>query len=121
MLEKNNVRNKIESEKLLFAQLKDLTPPVHVAVICPPQAAITLLLNKMARQGGSFVVMQSLPMQVGPLAKMNGQPNIHIYPLLIFSIQKKTFEAWMKCVYEEVCMYQMDDIMNDKIMSRELN
>lgn len=98
-----------------------LTPPVHVAVICPPQAAITLLLNKMSRQGGAFVVMQSLPMQVGAVAKANGQPNIQIYPLLIFSIQQKDFEGWMKCKYEEVCMYQMDDIMNDAILDPQRN
>jgi len=101
--------------------LRDLTAPVHVAVICPPQAALTLLLNKMGKHGGAFVVMQSLPMQVGAVAKANGQPNIQIYPLLIFSIQQKSFEDWMKCKYEEVCMYQMDDIMNDRILDQQRN
>ena len=36
---------------------------VHVAVLCPPGAAITALLNKMSVMGGFFVMAQSVPMQ----------------------------------------------------------
>jgi hypothetical protein len=100
-----------------FPKTFTLTPPVHVAVLCPPGAAVTALLNKMGRKGGSFVMVQSLPMQVGALSKANGQGNVQIFPLLIFSIGQKEFEAWMKCKYEEIAMYNMDDIMNDQIQN----
>lgn len=114
MSENNGKEIKLGS--VLPFNLRDLTAPVHVAVICPPQAAVTLLLNKMAKHNASFVLMQSLPMQVGAVSLVNGQPNIQIYPLLIFSMQQKEFETWMKCAYEEVCMYQMEDILNDRIL-----
>ncbi len=105
----------------LFGKIFALAPPVHVAVICPPGAAVTALLNKMVRHGGTFVMVQSLPMQVGALSRSNGQSNVQIFPLMIFSIAKKVFEAWMKCSYEEIAMYNMDDIMNDQIKSQDRN
>jgi hypothetical protein len=104
-----------------FPKTFNLTPPVHVAVICPPGAAVTALLNKMGRHGGAFVMTQSIPMQVGALSKANGQGNVQIFPLLVFAIAQKDFEAWMKCKYEEIAMYNMDDIMNDQIMNPQRN
>jgi hypothetical protein len=104
-----------------FPKSFNLTPPVHVAVLCPPGAAVTALLNKMGKHGGTFVMVQSLPMQVGSLSKANGQGNVQIFPLLVFAITQKEFEAWMKCKYEEIAMYNMDDIMNDHIMNPQRN
>lgn len=101
--------------------LKNVSSPVHVAVICPPGAAVTALLNKMGDKGGMFVLLQSIPMQVGALSKSNGQSNIQVFPLLIFAIQKKAFESWMKCTYEAVAMYNMDDIMQDCIRDQGIN
>jgi hypothetical protein len=89
--------------------------PVHVAVICPPQAAITMLLNVMGEHGGMFVLMQQIPLQVGAVAKVNGQPNIQLYPMLVFAIQKDTFESWLKVKYDAQGMYQMAEIIEGKI------
>ncbi len=95
--------------------------PIHVAVICPANAAVTMLLNKMAAHRAIFILMQQIPVAVGNISRANGQPNIEIYPLLVFSMQQREFESWMKCKYEAVAMYQMADIMNDKIMTPERN
>lgn len=105
----------------VFDLLSDRTPPVHVAVICPPGAAVTALLNKMGEKGGMFVLLQSIPMQVSALSKSNGQDNIQIFPLLVFAISQKAFESWLKCRYEAVAMYNMDDIMNDCIREQGIN
>lgn len=95
-----------------------LKPPVHVAVLCPPNSAITALLNKMGSRGGMFVLMSQVPLQVSSLAKANGQANVQLWPMLVFAIQKDAFESWLKCKYEETMMYAMDDIMNDQILDR---
>jgi len=104
------------SPKILMTNLR-----VHVAVLCPPGAAITALLNKMSVMGGFFVMAQSVPMQRGSLAKSNGQSNIEIFPLLIFSIEKVGFEKWMKTSYDEMGMYHMADIMENQILEKDVH
>ncbi len=98
-----------------------LPKPVHVAILCPPGAAVTALLNKMGAHHAMFILSQGVPMQVGSLAKVNGQPNVVVYPLMVFSIDKAEFESWMKTKYSETQMYQMDDIMHDQILSEGAN
>jgi hypothetical protein len=88
---------------------------VHVAVLCPPGAAVTALLNKFALHGGIFIMSQSIPMQRGNLARSNGQANIEVFPLLVFSIEQEYFEKWMSTKYDEMGMYHMADIMDDKV------
>ena len=111
------MKNIIEGGKLSI----EIPNPVHVAIICPPGAAITALLNKMGKKGATFVLTQSIPMQVSTITKLSGESNIQIFPLLIFSISRSGFESWMKCRYEETAVYNMDDIMNDKITVPERN
>lgn len=103
---------------LTALNLRAFTQPVHVAVICPPQAALTLLLNEMGKHGGMFVMLVQIPLQVGGIVKGNGQANIQLFPMLIFAIQKDSFESWLKCAYDPIAMYQMEDILNGKILDR---
>ncbi len=107
-------------KKPLPLQVKDMFKnPVHVAVICPPQAAITQLLNTMGERGGLFVLMYQMPIQVGGIVKGNGQPNVQFFPMLVFAIQKSAFESWLSCTYDPNGVYQMEDIMTGKINNRE--
>jgi hypothetical protein len=98
-----------------FNRQSTYVAPVHVAVLCPPGAAITVLLNKMVQHGGVFVALQNVAMQAGSLSKLNGQANTVNCPLLVFSIQRRDFEAWMGVRYDDLGVYQMVDIMAGKI------
>lgn len=105
-------------DKPLVANLRAFKQPVHVGVICPPNSAVTALLNVMGAHGGMFVLMSQVPMQVGSLAKANGQANIALFPLLVFAIQKEEFESWLSCTYQAEMIYQMEDVMNGKVVDR---
>lgn len=107
--------NNESNGKHLSFPVAALRPCVHVAVICPPQAVITLLLNTMAEHGGMFTLLQQIPIAVGKVALANGQPNIQLHPMLIFSIQKQNFESWMKIQYDPQGIYQMADILEGVI------
>lgn len=102
---------KIVSPKKFFEGFKK---PVHVAVLCPPGAAVTALLNKMGEHNGSFVLMQQIPLQVGSISKANGQGNVQLFPLLVFAILQSELESWLKISYDPVAMYNMDDVMQDR-------
>lgn len=98
--------------------LRAFVQPVHVAILCPPQAALTILLNEMGKRGGMFVMMMQIPFQVGNVVKGNGQANVQLFPMVIFAIQKEAFESWLNCKYDPVAMYQMEDVLNGKIINR---
>ena len=98
--------------------LRAFTQPVHVAVICPPNSALTMLLNTMGEHGGLFVMMMQIPLQVGNVVKGNGQANIQLVPLVIFAIQKDAFESWLSCKYDPMGMYQMEDVLNGRAIER---
>lgn len=99
----------------LMRQVKTFIMPVHVAVICPPGAAVTALLNKMSEHNGLFILMQQIPLETGKLSLSNGQPNVQLFPLLVFSIQQTEFEAWMKVKYDPLGMYQMQAVMESQM------
>lgn len=93
-----------------------LNPPmgahlVHVAILCPPDAAPTVLLNKMSEIGGMFVLLTQIPVQVSSLAMANGQPNVMLYPLFIFAIHQKTWEDFTGRAYLPTDMHQLDDVL----------
>jgi hypothetical protein len=102
--EKHETRN-------ILALLKDKTPPVHVCVLCPPQTAVTVLLNRMIAHGGFYVCSQGFPIQRGKTLGADGKPQIEIWMGYVFSIDRKVFETWTKLTYDEVAMYNFEDIV----------
>ncbi len=121
MKDENKEPFKLEAGKgegKVFNLRNGFAKPVHVAVICPPQAAVTALLNTMGEHGGIFVLMIQMPLQVGGIVKGNGQPNIQLFPMLVFAIQKEAFETWLSCTYDPNGIYQMEDVMNGRVVER---
>lgn len=107
----------MNGREIAFPKVAGLKSPVHVAVLCPPGAAVTMLLNTMGERGGLFVLMQSIPVPVGGLVKGNGQPNVEIFSMLVFAIQKTEWETWMKTTYDPQCLVPMDAVMTGKFRS----
>lgn len=107
-----------KEERRMVANLRAFKQPVHVGVLCPPNSAVTMLLNTMGEHGGMFVLMTQIPIQVSNLAKANGQANIALYPMLVFAIQKDEFEGWLSCKYDAGMLYQMEDVLNGKVVER---
>jgi hypothetical protein len=112
-MSKDEVLKNGESDRNVFNLLSSRARPVHVAILCPPMAATTALLNLMLRHGGVFVTSQQMPMQGSNIAQANGKPNIQIWTLNIFSIGKKEFETWIG-PYDEMKAYAMEEIVSGK-------
>lgn len=97
-------------------------PLIHVAVLCPPNGALTLILNKMGELGGMFVLLSQVPVQVSNIAKANGQDNIMLYPLVIFAIHKKAWEDFTGRAYNPTDVIQMEEILDPgKVKSSLIN
>lgn len=108
-----------ESGLTLMRKAGVFKAPVHVAVLCPPQAAITVLLNVMLEHGGVYICNQALPMQSSSgLVNGSGHPQIEIWNVHMFSIQQKEFEAWLGCKYDPMQYYAMKEIMDGKAAPR---
>lgn len=90
-------------------------PLIHVAVMCPPEAAVTVLLNKMTELGAMFTLLTHVPVQVGTLTKANGQANVAMFPVLVFAVAKNTWETFIGRTYNPMDMFQLDQVLGAKL------
>ena len=84
-----------------------------VAILCPPFAAVTMVINKMCSEGGTFLLLSHMPVQVGALASANGQANMQMYQVLTFMVNMLDWESkWGK--YDPLGVLPMQNFLSDK-------